>query len=71
MLFRSEPTKFLYLSAGYNFRRAYELKAAGESHWAGLTAGGGVKTGGFRLGVAYAKYHMACNSLIFNAGYSF
>lgn len=66
-----EPTKFLYLSAGYNFRRAYELKAAGESHWAGLTAGGGVKAGGFRLGVAYAKYHMACNSLIFNAGYAF
>ena len=66
-----EPAKFLYLSAGYNFRRAYELKAAGESHWAGLTAGGGVKAGGFRLGVAYAKYHMACNSLIFNAGYAF
>ena len=25
----------------------------------------------FRLGVTYAKYHMACNSLIFNAGYAF
>ena len=24
------PTKFLYLSAGYNARRAYELKAAGS-----------------------------------------
>ena len=39
-----EPAKFLYLSAGYNFRRAYELKAAGESHWAGLTAGGDKQT---------------------------
>lgn len=66
-----EPTDYLYVSAGYNFRRAYELKAAGSSHWAGLTAGCGVRTGHFRFGAAYAKYHLSCSSLIFNAGYAF
>ncbi len=64
------PTDYLYLSLGYNFRRAYELKAAGSSHWAGISAGGGVHIKRFQLGISYAQYHQAGNSLQFNVGYT-
>lgn len=64
------PTDYLYLSLGYNFRRAYELKAAGSSHWAGISAGGGVQIKRFQLGISYAQYHQAGNSLQFNVGYT-
>lgn len=66
-----EPTETFYLSAGYNFRRAYELKAAGSSHGAGLSFGGGLRLQRFRLGISYAKYHVSTASLMFNAGYVF
>lgn len=64
------PTDYLYLSLGYNFRRAYELKASGSSHWAGISAGGGLNIKRFKFGISYAKYHQAGNSLLFNAGYT-
>lgn len=63
------PTDQIYLSVGYNFRRAYELKASGSSHLAGLSAGGGVNLNRFQFGLSYAKYHQAGNSLMFTAGY--
>lgn len=66
-----EPTETFYLSAGYNFRRAYELKAADSSHGAGLSFGGGLRLQRFRLGISYAKYHVSTASLMFNAGYVF
>ena len=66
-----EPTDYLYVGVGYNFRRAYELKAAGSSHWAGITAGAGLRLSRFKLGLSYAKYHLSCSSLMCNAGYSF
>ena len=65
------PTDYLYLSVGYNFRRAYELKAAGASHLAGLSAGAGVNVKHFKFGVSYAKYHQASNSIMANVGYAF
>lgn len=65
------PIRQLYLSAGYNFRRAYELKAAGSSHAAGLSFGGGVQLSRFRAGVAYARYHLAASSLHFDVAYTF
>lgn len=65
------PTDYLYLSVGYNFRRAYELKASGSSHLAGLSAGAGVNVKHFKFGVSYAKYHQASNSIIANVGYAF
>lgn len=65
------PTNYLYLSVGYNFRRAYELKASGSSHWAGLSAGAGVNVKSFKFGVSYAKYHQASNSIMANVGYAF
>lgn len=60
----------VYLSAGYNFRRAYELKAAGSAHGAGLTFGGGLSLSRFKLGLSYAKYHVSSASLMVNVGYS-
>lgn len=65
-----EPADFLYLSAGYNFRRASELKAAGSGHGAGLSFGGGLRLRRFKAGISYAKYHVAASSLMFNVAYS-
>lgn len=65
------PTDYLYLSVGYNFRRAYELNASGSSHLAGLSAGAGVNVKHFKFGVSYAKYHQASNSIMANVGYAF
>ena len=65
------PTDYLYLSVGYNFRRAYELKASGSSHLAGLSAGAGVNVKHFKFGVSYTKYHQVSNSIMANVGYAF
>ncbi len=64
------PTDYLYISAGYNARRAYELKAAGKGHGAGLSFGAGIDIKGIKAGVSYARYHVANSSLMFNVGYS-
>lgn len=64
------PTNQFYLSVGYNFRRAYEMKAAGSSHAAGLTCGAGLHLKKFKLGLAYAKYHVSMPSLSVSLGYS-
>ena len=64
------PTDNIYLSVGYNFSRAYEMKVAGSSHWAGISAGAGIQLSRFKFGLAYAQYHLSTPSLIFNAAYS-
>ncbi len=65
------PTNYLYLSAGYNFRRAHELKAAGSAHGAGLSFGAGLSLRRFKLNMAYAKYHVSTPSLVFSTSYIF
>lgn len=60
----------IYLSAGYNFRKANEMKAAGKSHAAGLCAGAGINLSRFKFGLAYAQYHLSAPSFVFNAAYS-
>lgn len=65
------PTPTTYISLGYNFRRAYELKAADGAHGAGLSFGAGLQLSRFRLGASYAKYHVSTSSLLFNVGYVF
>lgn len=65
------PIDALYLSAGYNFLRAYELKAAGSGKGAGLSVGGGVQLSRFRAGIAWARYHLAASSLHFDVAYTF
>lgn len=57
------PTEVVRLSVGYNFRRAYELKAAGAGHGAGLSAGLGLHLSRFDFRIAYARYHKATSSL--------
>lgn len=63
------PSESFYLSAGYNFRRATEMKEAGKSHGAGLSFGGGLTLQRFKLGVAYAQYHVSTPTLVFNVSY--
>jgi hypothetical protein len=64
----------IYLAAGYNFRRASEMKISdseGESsHSAGLSLGGGLSLERFKLHIGYAKYHVSANSLIINVSYT-
>lgn len=63
------PMDLFYISAGYNFRRAAELKAAGSTHGAGLTFGAGVNLKRFSIGLAYAKYHVSTPSFMITAQY--
>ena len=64
----------IYVAAGYNFRRASEMKitdSEGESnHGAGLSLGAGLQLQRFKLHVAYAKYHVSASSLLINVSYS-
>lgn len=63
------PTDLFYISAGYNFRRAAELKAANAAHGAGLSLGAGLNLKKFSLGVAYAKYHVSIPAFFISAQY--
>jgi len=64
----------IYVAAGYNFRRAHEMKISdseGESnHGAGLSLGGGLQLERFKLQASYAKYHVSAWSLLINVTYS-
>ncbi len=60
------PTETFYVALGYNFQRGDEMKIAGSSHWAGLTAGAGLQIKRFKLGASYGKYHLSASSFLFN-----
>lgn len=64
------PIEQVYISAAYNFRRAYEMKAAGSSHGAGLCFGVGLNLKKIKIGLSYAKYHLSAPSFMANAQYS-
>lgn len=64
-------TNQFYVGMGYNFRRAYEMSAAGSSHAAGLSFGGGVNLKRLKFGIAYAKYHVSAPTLAFTLSYNF
>lgn len=64
----------IYVAAGYNFRRADEMKInqdddSSSNHGAGLSLGGGLLLERFKLQVSYAKYHVSSTSLLFNLTY--
>lgn len=63
------PMDLFYISAGFNFRRASEMKAAGSSHGAGLSFGAGLNIKRFKLGLAYAKYHVSAPTFMITAQY--
>ncbi len=65
----------IYVAAGYNFRRASDMKISASddsqsSHGAGLSLGAGLQLERFKLNVAYAKYHVSAWSLLVNATFS-
>ena len=64
----------IYVAAGYNFRRAHEMKisdAEGSStHGAGLSLGAGIALERLKLHIGYGKYHVSANSLLVNISYA-
>lgn len=64
----------IYIAAGYNFRRAHQMKiddGEGDSaHGAGLSIGGGLQLERFKLHIGYGKYHVSAHSLLINIAYS-
>ncbi len=65
----------IYVAAGYNFRRADEMKIQSgadeeSSHWAGFSCGAGLQLERFKLQLAYGKYHVSSSSLTVNVTYS-
>lgn len=61
----------MWLGLGYNFRRGFEMKAAGSSHAAGLTVGAGINIKKIKVGLAYGNYHAGSPTLSFTVAYSF
>jgi hypothetical protein len=57
------PSSHFLLSLGYNYRRFTELAIAQRTPFAGFTAGFALNVKSVRIGVSYAKYHVAGNSL--------
>jgi len=64
----------IYVAAGYNFRRAKEMKISdGENesnHGAGFSVGAGIQLERFKLHAAYGKYHVSSYSILVNVAYS-
>ncbi len=60
------PSQRFYIAAGYNCKRANELKANGGSKWTGASIGAGLTLKRIKLAVAYANYHTAASSLVIN-----
>lgn len=64
----------IYIAAGYNFRRARQMKIddseGASSHGAGFSAGAGLQLERFKLHVAYGKYHVSTSSVLINLSYA-
>ena len=63
------PSQQTWIAIGYNFRRGYEMKVQDSSHWAGFSVGAGLSIKKFKVGVSWAKYHIASSSILINASY--
>jgi len=64
----------IYIAAGYNFRRASQMKIddseGASSHGVGFSAGAGLQLERFKLHVAYGKYHVSTSSILINLSYA-
>ena len=64
----------IYIAAGYNFRRASQMKIddseGASSHGVGFSAGAGLQLEHFKLHVAYGKYHVSSSSILINLSYA-
>lgn len=65
------PTRYLWLSLGYNIRRGEEMKVLGSTKWAGFNVGAGIDIKKVKFGFAYGRYHIAANTFVFNLAYPF
>lgn len=64
-----------WLGAGYNFRRANEMRVTDSegkesSHGAGLSIGAGLALSRFKVGAAYGKYHVSSSSVTISLAYA-
>ena len=64
------PSQQTWIAVGYNFRRGHEMKVQDKSHLAGISVGAGLSLKKFKVGVTWAKYHIASSSLLINASYA-
>ena len=64
----------IYVAAGYDFRRAHEMKISdsdgASAHGAGLSLGAGISLERLKLHIGYGKYHVSASSLLFNISYA-
>jgi len=60
------PESAINLRAGYNFRRASELKLQNARSFSGLSFGIGIKMNKFRFNYAFSKFHSAASSSTFS-----
>ena len=64
----------IYLAAGYNFRKANQMKITdsegSSAHGAGLTLGAGISLQRFKLHLGWGKYHVSTSSLLINISYT-
>ena len=60
------PESAINLRAGYNFRRASELKLQNSRSFSGLSFGIGIKMNKFRFNYAFSKFHSAASSSTFS-----
>jgi hypothetical protein len=58
------PSDLITLSAGYNFRRAYELSTLGAAHGAGFSLGAGLTFSRVKIDLAWSKQHVAASSIM-------
>ena len=67
-------SKSIWVGAGYNFRKANEMKLGRgdteSSHGAGFSVGAGFNLEQIKLDIAYAKYHATSNSIVINFIYN-
>lgn len=64
----------IYIAAGYNFRKANQMKISDDegssAHGAGLSLGAGISLQRFKLHLGWGKYHVSTSSLLINISYA-
>jgi len=60
------PDSAINLRAGYNFRRAAELKLQNARTFSGISLGFGIKMNKLRFNYAFSRYHAATNTSTFS-----
>ena len=60
------PESVINLRAGYNFRRASELKLQNARSFSGISLGFGIKMNKLKFNYAFSRYHAATNTSTFS-----